>query len=120
MTYAAKQFAQNTSGDIGVTLSVQKDQARGIRFSIRIRSQTQQELGWNVGERFSPARGKGDDAGKLKIYRDDRGYTAAKESGVLRIYFPAWKELPAVTHPSQHCEFVIEDGTLILTLPDWS
>jgi hypothetical protein len=120
MSYADKQFASFRPGDVGVTLSVRKDHRRGIRLTLRIRELTQLNLGWKVGEHFLFTRGTDKDAGKARIERDPRGYRAAKEDRALRINFPAWRELPTISRPSQHCEFEIDDGTLILTLPDWT
>lgn len=119
MSYTTKQLPRNTFSEVGVLLSICSGTAHGTQLRLRVRPQTQTQLGWKIGERFSLEIGKSANVRRIKISRDERGYRATKDYSSLRLIFPPWKALPTEPHAIRHCEFKIEDSELIVTLPDW-
>lgn len=120
MSYGSNHYAHKRPAGDGVSVALHKDQNRGARLVVKLCAATQEALCWVVGQNFTFAIGVNEDANKIRISPHDRGYIGSDSSGLLTMIFPAWPSLPLSSQAMCQCKFEIDDGALILTLPDWN
>jgi hypothetical protein len=110
-----------------VSFGIYGSGVRGLYVAIRIGAAMMTQLGWQRRDFVAVALGRFDHAGQVRL--QTAGAAAAGnrykltghadcDIGMLKLRL--WPELVAQRHPSTDCRYVVRDGALEFSLPQWA
>lgn len=108
----------------GAAVAITRVASSFWRLAVYLRRDVAEATGWRAGDRLAVAYGRGADAGRLRLVRDDANGFALSEHGnrktTLCVRAPLDRGVVGRQIPSKAARWDFSDGALIVELPDFA